>query len=255
MPFTPFGRGPAGDEADRHSLSKQRRGSGSKPLNFGLEMSLKAFKCACAATFAFTMFASSAPAATLVNGDFETGDLTGWTIALTENGANFQDDITSFDTNQDGTDSNAANFRVGRVARGVDGGISFSQTFSVTTAGIYDFGVDVAGAGVAGANSDGGTFALFVAGSALDSFASGFVGSGETKSATLSGSLDLGVGDYVFDIVITRRFFGAASFAQQFVDDAFITGPGVAPVPLPASALLLLGGLGGLGVMRRRKST
>ena len=51
----------------------------------------------------------------------------------------------------------------------------------------------------------------------------------------------------------TKLTFGVLSFENdgQGVPDYALAGIGVAPIPLPASALLLLAGIGGLGAMRR----
>ncbi|SDX72412.1 VPLPA-CTERM protein sorting domain-containing protein [Ruegeria halocynthiae] len=55
---------------------------------------------------------------------------------------------------------------------------------------------------------------------------------------------------YYFGDVIARGF---SIRAFQRNDDFVVSSFTVAPIPLPASALLLIGGLAGFGVMRRRK--
>lgn len=54
----------------------------------------------------------------LVNGDFETGDLSGWTVFTTGNGTvggPAYPKVVPFDTDNDGTASNSAQFLVGQV--------------------------------------------------------------------------------------------------------------------------------------------
>lgn len=209
---------------------------------------------AAAAAAAIAASASAASAATLVNGDFETGDLTGWTLSTTSNGANELARVASFDVDQDGAASDAANFLVGKlVGSRDDGGVSFRQEFTVDEAGLYEFGVDVAANGATGQNDDGGTFVLRIDGVAVDSFAAGFIASGATESATLSGAMTLGLGPHTFELLITRSFRAFGANAQQFVDDAFVASA-VSAVPIPAPALLLLSGLVGLGFLSRKRA-
>jgi hypothetical protein len=72
------------------------------------------FLAACVAALAVTLVASAAP---VVNGDFETGDLTGWTTFTTANGTIGTPAVVSFDTTGTGA-SNAAKFNVGRQVLG-----------------------------------------------------------------------------------------------------------------------------------------
>ena len=53
----------------------------------------------------------------LINGGFETGDLSGWTRFTTANGSlpDLGDEVVPFDMDGDGALSNAARFRVGEA--------------------------------------------------------------------------------------------------------------------------------------------
>ena len=72
------------------------------------------FLAACVAALAVTLVASAAP---VPNGDFETGDLTGWTTFTTTNGTIGTPAVVPFDTTGSGA-SNAAEFNVGRPTTG-----------------------------------------------------------------------------------------------------------------------------------------
>lgn len=68
----------------------------------------------------------------------------------------------------------------------------------------------------------------------------------------------LNAGDYKLQFGVTdwgdTAFSSAMAFAGAKIGDVIITPPpDVAPIPLPASSLLLLGGLGGIGIMKRRR--
>lgn len=57
-------------------------------------------------------------------------------------------------------------------------------------------------------------------------------------------------------IAVSELFFTVLSSNDNVgFADAALAGIGIAPVPLPAAGLLLLGGLGGLAAMRRRRKT
>src|SRR5262249_55483635 len=58
----------------------------------------------------------------LVNGGFETGDLTGWTLFNTALGGTALADVVSFDTAHTGAPSQSARFEVGETSGGIGGG-------------------------------------------------------------------------------------------------------------------------------------
>ncbi|WP_425093881.1 VPLPA-CTERM sorting domain-containing protein [Tropicimonas sp. S265A] len=59
-----------------------------------------------------------------------------------------------------------------------------------------------------------------------------------------------GAFDSILIVDITKTFFGSTTSFDGFDVDAI----GISAVPLPATALMLLAGVGGLGMMRRKKS-
>ena len=88
-----------------------------------------------------TLVASAAP---VPNGDFETGDLTGWTTFTTASGTIGTPAVVSFDTTGTGA-SNAAKFNVGQRRRlaGIPQGGGIYQSVN-TAAGEFDVSADVA---------------------------------------------------------------------------------------------------------------
>lgn len=194
-------------------------------------------------------FASSASAATLNNGDFETGNLSGWTVTPVD-GLTVVQDVVAFDTSGDGNASNAAHLNVGLVQPASSGGVSLSQAFTVVTAGNFGFSVDVAASDING-NASGGLFRLLIAGTEIDMFDASPIRA-ETLRSSLTGSLALLPGVYDFSIEVTRPFTTGNSplLPMQYVDNASIS---VAAVPLPAGLPLMLAGLGAFAWTRRRQ--
>ncbi len=100
-----------------------------------------------AATICLMYAAGSAQANLLTNGDFETGDLSGWTVRLTQNGNTFVQQVTAYDIDGPGPlgSSPAANFWVGQLVAmsGEWEGIEMVQNLSLTGGTEYTFDADV----------------------------------------------------------------------------------------------------------------
>lgn len=205
---------------------------------------IRTFLCA----VAFSAAALSASAATITNGDFETGDLSGWSVGSTANGETAYSGVDAFDTGGNGA-SDAASFRIGQIDfdPGVNEGITLSQTISIMSAGTYSFAAEVAVFGGRFTNLSGGIFELIVGGNVLDVFDAARVNSRSTERDLLEGEVALAVGDVDLTIRIMRPFIQTSDTPLQYVDNVTIS-----PVPLPAGLPLLAFGLGSLALVRRK---
>ena len=196
------------------------------------------------------VFASGASAATLVNSDFESGTLAGWSVTAFNAGNTIVNEVRDFDTTGTGA-SSAAAFNVGAERAFEDlGGISLTQQFEVGKSGVRKFGADVAAAtgDFLGFQSDAGLFELIINGTILDSVDFARIDPNDEERDSLFGSTFLNAGTNTFSIRITRGFINSSITPIQYVDNAFVT-----PVPLPAGFPLLLAGLGVFGLVRSRK--
>src|SRR5688572_684715 len=90
---------------------------------------------------------ASAASAQFVNGDFETGDLSGWTVGFTANGTTTIQEVVQYDIDGPGPlgTSFAGRFRVGSVVfvGGVLEGIELTQPLTLNSGVAYTFEVDV----------------------------------------------------------------------------------------------------------------
>lgn len=178
--------------------------------------------------------AGTASAATLTNGDFETGDLTGWTTFVTPNGGIQPAGVSLFDTTGSGS-SDAAYFTVGEVAGQVGngppegGGIYQSVTVS---GGTYKLSADIAT--LAGFNADCGTYELIVDGAVVASHAFGECLAIDTYRSSLSAIVSLAAGSHEVRIRITRRY--GPSMMQHVDNVALIPLDNTAPtISVPAT--------------------
>lgn len=85
-----------------------------------------------AALVATTMTIGQVDAA-LINGDFETGDFTGWTVFSEFPGEIGTPAVVSFDTTGDAVPSLAARFQVGTSDSGVFGGGGILQNVALSS--------------------------------------------------------------------------------------------------------------------------
>lgn len=181
--------------------------------------------------------------AQLVNGDFETGDFTGWTLISTPNGGSSFTQVGSFDTAGTGTTSDSAIFEVGEVSGGVGGGglgqgAGISQNV-LLLAGQLNVFLNIA-ATSDGNNADGGTFELFLDGNDVANHAFGGIGVNQILRSTLSYSGTVTAGTHNIAIEMFRGYgteYPNTPF--QYLDNITLSGS-AAPEP-SATALAMLG--------------
>jgi hypothetical protein len=204
----------------------------------------------------FALAAGVASAAAIVNGNFETGDLTGWTVFTTANGTNGSGlpSVTSFDTTGSGA-SNAASFQVGQLTfpGGLEGGGIFQNV--ALNAGSVSIHVDFAAfhPSAGSSNMEAGQFELLLNGIVVASSQLGSIG----ELATLRGSFDAvgtaTAGSNEIRIQVTRPFTNSTGTPLQYLDNISVDqAADPAEAPEPATWAVSVCGLIALVAGRRR---
>lgn len=184
----------------------------------------------------------------LVNGNFGTGDFTGWTLYDTQGyglfgyygtGGSALTQVTPFDTAGTGTPVNSAEFEVGEVS-GIIGGGGLGQGVGIYQnvtlgAGLLSLSVNMASMSP-GNNADGGTFELLINSTAVNTVAIGYIGVNQTIRSTLDYSGDIAAGTYQIGVEMRRG--GGTEWPItpfQYLSDFELS---VTPVPEPSCTAL-----------------
>jgi hypothetical protein len=175
-------------------------------------------------TEAVSAFTSSS--GSLVNGDFDTGDLTGWTSFTTVNGLALMT-VTPFDTNGDGIATFSAQFSVGQSAfegSDVQRGGGIFQAVSLGS-GELSISADIASEFTFPfCNSDAGTVSLLVDGVEVDAHNFGEICGPSIKYSSLNANVLLSTaGMHEIRFLVTRA--ATLSGVLNFLDDVVLSGP------------------------------
>lgn len=190
-----------------------------------------------------------APAPTIVNGDFETGNLSGWSVVATPN-SNISSGfprVDSFDTDGDGTSSPAMRIRAGQtnfLSDDVAGG--GLQQLVYLTGGDHTILADIASSNQStGGNTGPGRFELWLAGQLVDvvDMNGTSIAAGQTLRDTLSGTaFDVAPGWYDLEVRFLRSAVNSVAIYGYFDNIRFDTSAAsAASVPEPTSLALVCG--------------
>ncbi|MCK4871644.1 MAG: PEP-CTERM sorting domain-containing protein [Phycisphaerales bacterium] len=180
----------------------------------------------------------------MTNGDFETGDLTGWTVTNWNGGSNGGTPVLIYDIDGAGplADSYAMKCSAYKTA-GTHGGIRLMQTVTLD-AGV-EYSLDLDWSIYAGnSNSSGGRFRIIIDDEAIASYERGAVSGGASYYGELDATFTPTESrDYLVGVEITRKY--AATGVYQYVDNFTM---------VPAPGTLALMGIAGLTGCRRRRA-
>jgi hypothetical protein len=204
---------------------------------------------ALAAVVALYAGAPAAAAPIVANGDFATGDFTGWTLTPTDNGTLGASPYPRVTTSNPFGSGRAAELNVGQVSfdPGVYSGGILSQTIFLT-GGPISFSADIASVNpIQEQQNFGGLFEVFVDGVLEASFDFAILDPGATEITSLQFSGEFAAGAHLLEIQVTR----AAQSVNGRTPLEYLTNV-IVEVPEPATLAVLLAGLLALGVARRR---
>jgi hypothetical protein len=169
------------------------------------------------------------------NGDFNTGDFTGWTLFTTANGSlgpagSGLPVVTSFNVTGSGA-QNAATFQVGEVSfdQTQQGG-AIEQTVTLP-GGSINFSADIAALGdtsVNSTNEEGGVFSVLLDGTTEATVDIGSIAADAVIRDTLSFTASESAGPHMLEILITRPAQNgtAGQTPEEFVTNIAITPAG-----------------------------
>jgi hypothetical protein len=201
---------------------------------------------------ALLLVAAGVAQAQLVNGNFATGDLTGWTLFNTpQGGSAITPQVVLFDTAGTGAPVNSAEFEVGQTSFpfGVNGneeGAGIYQNVSLVS-GQLNISLDIAASDTnpsvgATGNVDAGTFELILDGNVVASDDFGYISVSQTLRSTLSysGAVTAGTHEITIETLRKAETVGDDTPYQYLANVSL----GVTPVPEPGMlGLLALSGI------------
>ncbi len=202
-----------------------------------------------AIALALTVVAVAAASGVLTNGDFETGDLTGWGTYVTPNGISAGGiNVVHFQTTTtEVSGSQAVQMKVGLVSFTASAreGAGIAQSVTLPSASDVSVSADVAAQELSymSANADGGIFELIIDGVVVDSFDSGSILPGAVERSQLSAELTLAAGTHEFKIQARRAFFPGS--VAQYIDNVDV---GVTVLTMTKADVLAGSGVPGAGI-------
>lgn len=166
--------------------------------------------------------------ASLVNGDFESGDFTGWTSYTTPEGVlgeNFQ--VTLFDTNNDGNETFGATFQVGSEStvpsEPVGGGLL--QDVELNTGTLF-IEAEVASTNKLGCclNPDGGLWEILLDGVVVASYDFDMIDVDAAEFGVLSAEVQVTAGVHTLAFQITRQAISSSWSPLDYIDNIQLFG-------------------------------
>lgn len=197
------------------------------------------------------LLAASVGRAQLVNGDFATGDFTGWSITNTvgpetsyglETGGSATEQVVPYDITGTGTTVNSAEFQVGEAGGIIGGGpLEGIVIYQYVPLDSGELTVSFDLASYSPSNNGGGTFQLLLDGNDVADYAIGDIGFHQTIRSSLSYTGPITGGTHEIGVAVLRAWGYAPDTPIQYLSDFQVS---VVPEPstlsLVASAYCLL---------------